>query len=440
MMIRYDPPVRVDFVRGDATGLAIPAHSDALRTVGAEFLTDAFRKFGALSEGNSVARITRFEPFPGGNSGHKVFLSVEYAHPETGLHTELFVKFSRDFNDAFRDRRRHELEAECRFAALSRLPRFPIHVPTAYFADFNSQSGTGMLITQQIAFGKHGIEPLLPKCRDHEIADPLAYYKAIVSTLARLAAAHKSGLLHPEIDRYFSFDPDRAAADDPIPYDERQLREAVARYAAFAASYPQLVPSQLATPGFIARLERDAVRFERHEAQVKRFLHADRDFIALCHYNANLDNAWFWRDPLGALQCGLLDWGRVRPMNVAYALWGCLCCASLDLWDNHLEQLLSLFVEQLHAGGGPRLDPGELRLHLDFYVATMGLATMIEAPTLVLARLPEAAHAYGPLDPVFRKDEIARSFLHVFTTFLTLWDTHDFGASLDRLLERSQPR
>ena len=29
--------------------------------------------------------------------------------------------------------------------------------------------------------------------------------------------------------------------------------------------------------------------------------------IALCHWNANIDNAWFWREPDGALRCGLID-------------------------------------------------------------------------------------------------------------------------------------
>jgi len=121
---------------------------------------------------------------------------------------------------------------------------------------------------------------------------------------------------------------------------------------------------------------------------------------------------------------------------VAYALWGSLCGASLEIWDSHLEELLALFVAELHAHGGPRLDVAELELHLDFYVATMGLATLIEAPTLVLSRLPEAAAAQGPLDPVFLKDDVARGFLHVFTAFLHLWQRHDFGASLDRLLAR----
>jgi hypothetical protein len=430
-------PERMDFVRGDASGLAIPAHGEALRAAGETFLTEALRSFGSISRQNRIARITRLEPFRGGNSGEKILLTVEYQHPDPGLHTELFVKFSRDFTDAFRDRRRHELEAEIRLAVLSRLPVFPIPVPAAYFADFHQESGSGMLITERIAFGRGNIEPLHPKCRDHELSDPLAYYRAIVSTLARLAAAHKSGLLSPQVDAYFPFDAAKSAADDPIPWDEPQLRERVARIGGFARSCPQLLPAQVADPAFIARLEHDAVRFLRHEAAIKRFLQADRDFIALCHYNANIDNAWFWRDALGGLRCGLLDWGRVRQMNVAYALWGSLCGASLDVWNSHLEELLDLFTAELHEHGGPRLDVAELELHLDFYVATMGLATLIEAPALVLSRLPDSAGARDSLDPVFLKDDVARGFLHVFTGFLHLWQRHDFGKSLDRLLERT---
>jgi hypothetical protein len=411
----------------------MPAHASALRRAGATFLTDALRAFGSLSSRNRVVRIARLEPFRGGNSGKKALLTVEYQNPEPGLHTELFVKFSRDFADAFRDRRRHELEAEVRLAMLSRLPAFPIPVAAAYFADFNRESGTGMLVSQRICFGAGGIEPLHPKCRDHELSEPLAYYRAIVASLARLAAAHKSGLLSPEVDAYFPFAAEKAAADDPIPWNERQLRDRVVRIGEFARAAPRLVPAEVAAPAFMERLERDAVRILRQEAAIKRLLHADRDFIALCHYNANIDNAWFWRDAAGALGCGLLDWGRVRQMNVAYGLWGSLCAAEPDIWDHHLGELLDLFVAELQAHGGPRLDPARLRLHLDLYVATMGLATLMDAPTLVLSRLPEAARARGPHDPVFAKDDVARGFLHVFTAFLRLWQRHDFGASLDRL-------
>jgi hypothetical protein len=81
-MTRYDDPAPLDFVCGDATGLAIPAHAEALGTAGEAFLTEAFRSFGSLSPDNRIVRITRFEPFHGGNSGHKLLLSVEYAHAE----------------------------------------------------------------------------------------------------------------------------------------------------------------------------------------------------------------------------------------------------------------------------------------------------------------------------------------------------------------------
>src|SRR5207302_2501667 len=110
------------------------------------------------------------------------------------------------------------------------------------------------------------------------------------------------------------------------------------------------------------------------------------------------DNAWFWRDAAGELQCGLFDWQRGRQMNLAYALWGGLCGASLEIWDDHLDELLALFTDELHAQGGPKLDLGELKLHLHLYTATMGIAQLIEAPALVLSRLPEAAQASGPLD------------------------------------------
>ena len=431
-MSASEPP-NITFVRGDATGLEIPAHAEALRSAGEAFLTEAFRRFGALSPTNRVTRITQFAAFGGGNSGHKILLSVEYEHTEPGLHSDLFVKFSRDFHDVFRDRRRYELEAEVRFAALSRLPGFPICVAVAYFADFHHASGTGLLIAQRIAFGSGSIEPLWPKCWDHELPEPVAHYRAIVATLARLAAAHKSGVLSPQVEQYLPFDPKTAAAEDPIPWDEAQLRALVARYGTFAATYPQLLPAQVRSPQFIAELERDAVRYLQHQAHIKQFLHADRDYVALCHYNAHIDNAWFWRERNGQLQCGLLDWGRVRQMNVAYALWGCLSGTSVEIWNDHLDEFLQLFIDEYHAHGGPQLELDRLKLHLDFYAASIGLCMLMDAPALVLARLPEAASASGPRDPVFRKNQVALGFFHTFVVFLNLWEIHDFGASLDRL-------
>src|SRR3546814_11095992 len=92
------------------------------------------------------------------------------------------------------------METDVRFAAVSRKPAFTIRVPTAYFADYHAASGTGVLITQQIAFGENGIEPHRAKCLDHELADSLPYYRALITALARLAGPHLSARLPPRTD------------------------------------------------------------------------------------------------------------------------------------------------------------------------------------------------------------------------------------------------
>jgi hypothetical protein len=433
--VRPNDAIKLDIAQGDGTRIAIPAHPEALRQAGADFLTQAFRAFGSLPADNAVARITAIEPCHAGNSGQKLFLSVEYERPDPALHTELFVKLSRDFADAFRDRRRYELEAEVRLAALSRLPAFPVHVAKPYFADFDHASGTGMLITQRIAFGRDGLEPLRSKCMDHTLPNALEHYQATLTALAALAGAQHAGLLSPELERLFPYDRAEGAADMPIAWDEAQLRARIAAIAALVAGSPQLFPRAVTAPGFIARLERDAIAFLRHEIEVRRFLHADPRFVALTHWNTNIDNAWFWRDAAGVLQCGLLDWGMVRQMNLAYGLWGGLSAADGAMLEAHLDDLLALFARQLAAHGGPDLPLGELGLHFDLSVALLGLALMIDLPVLIAARLPEAARASGPHDPLLLADSVVRGFLHVSTNFLDLWARRDFGASLETMLE-----
>ncbi len=427
----------MDSVRGQETDLLIPAHRDALQAGGVAFLTEAFQAFGSLSAANRVKKITRCERCAGGSTGDKLFLSVEYEHPQPGLHRDLFVKFSRDFEDPIRDNRgKYEMESEVRLAAISRLPAFPIKVPVAYFADYHHESKTGLLITQRIAFGTNGIEPHRGKCLDHELTDPLDYYRAIIGALARIAAAHRSGRLSPEVEARFPYDAAAAAAENPIPYDEWQLHDLVKQYAEFAARCPRLLPSSIATPEFIAKFDREAAGFLQHQGTIKRFLQSNSNLIALCHWNAQIDNAWFWREPSGALQCGLMDWGHVGQMNVAFSLWGCLSGGLQSMWDRHLTELLNSYTDELQRHGGPRIEVSELMLHLQLYIAMMGLSYFVASPSRILRSLPEVEAASGPLDPIFLRNDRARNNLHILSVFLSLWSNHDFGAVLERLLHR----
>jgi hypothetical protein len=421
-----------DYATGDATGVRMPAHPEALREAGAEFLTRAFRAFGSLPVDNAVERIVDIAPCTAGNSGQKVFLTVEYARPDQSLHTDLFVKFSREFTDAFRDRRRAELKGEVELALLSRDPAFPVTVAKPYFADFEDATGSGVLITEAIAFGRDGIEPLLRKCMDHELPNPIEHYRATVAALASLAAAQKSGRL--AVDAHFPYDRAAAEADMPIPWSKAELRDKARTIGKFIAECPALFSPRLRDPAFAAQLEIDAVRFLANDAPIRTFLYGDPNYVALAHWNTNIDNAWFWRDAAGALQCGLLDWGMVRQMNLCYGIWGGLSAADPPVLEREIGNLLTLFADELAKNGGPRLDRAELDLHFDLSVMLLCLALMMDVTAIVLPRVPNIAEATSLHDPILQANQVAHGFLHVFSNALNLWAQRDFGASLDRVL------
>jgi hypothetical protein len=429
-------PERLDRFAGDYTGLHVPAHAEALRAAGADFLTEAFRAFGAIGPDNAVTRIVALEPCPGGSTGAKLFLTVDYARAEPGLHTALFVKFSRDFDDERRDRQRWEMQPEVPFAALTRGPGFPIRVPIAYFADYHAQSGSGLVITERIAYGHGGIEPHRRKCLDHlTMTDPLPYYRQVVTALARLYGAHKAGRLAPDVDARFPFDPVTGSAD-PIRYDAPGLQAELDFCFEFARRAPQLLPAEVRSPAFHARMARDAFRIREHEALLQRYLTGNRDFVALCHWNAHIDNCFFWRDAEGALHSGLIDWGRVGQITFGSILWGGLSAAHHDVWDLHIDELLTLFAREYHAAGGPLVSKEELELHLTLHMAAMGVARVLAFPEVIRFRLPECVDASGPHDPMFEAVDPARNSLHIYTVFLKFWLRQDFGRALDLLLER----
>jgi hypothetical protein len=153
-------------------GVAIPVDPATLRDGGPRFLTEAFHASGLLADVNSVTHVTEFREVDGGSTGRKVMLSVEYDRAATGLHTDLFAKFSRDLDNPVRDRGKTQMEPEVRFASLSRVPGFPIAVPSVQFSDYHRRTGTGILITERINFGDNGIERQYHKCLDYEMPEP----------------------------------------------------------------------------------------------------------------------------------------------------------------------------------------------------------------------------------------------------------------------------
>jgi hypothetical protein len=166
-------PVAERRVAGEIFGLEIPADAETLLCDGTDFLTAAFHTSGALTADNRVSRIVEAEEFLGGGTGKKLLLTVAYELPQPDLPEQLFIKFSRNFDNELWDRARFMMISEANFAVLSRSPDFPVAVPACLFADVESVSGTGLIITECITYGRNGVEALYPKCMDFTVPEPL---------------------------------------------------------------------------------------------------------------------------------------------------------------------------------------------------------------------------------------------------------------------------
>ena len=404
---------------GDRSGLLFPADPSALRDGGAAFLSRALQA--------PVREIIRCEEVTGGSTGRKMVLDVAYRAPHVELPTELFVKLSRDFDDPVRDRGRTQMESEVKFATLSLAPGFPVTVPTTLFADYHRDTGSGILITARILFGVDRIEPQYPKCLDYEMPRPADHYRALLTALARLAGADRSGRLPAHLTDGFPVDLRSATVGEPPTLTPERLQRRIERLADFVRTNPALLPDNVRTPDFLGRLSVEAPAVLKSEQAIWRRLADAVDYIALSHWNANVDNAWFWSDDGGALRCGLMDWGCVSRLNLAMALWGAMSGAETDLWNDHFDDLSSMFCQQLDAAGGPKLDPAELHRQTVLYAVLMGVTWLLDVPALVRAKAPDARLR---TDAAIRDDESVRAPLQMLTNVLNLWERTDLGEAL----------
>ena len=404
----------IDWIEADAFGLAIPAHGEALREGGPDFLTAAFRAAGSLAADNRVTALPRLEPCPGGGTGSKLHLTVDYAAP--GPPRALFVKFSRAFGSKIRDGQKIQMEGEVALALLSRQAAFPVRVPRCMFADYHHETGTGILITETIPFGTDGIEPNYVKCLDRDLPDPLGHYTALLRALARLAGAYHAGAF-PE-QELAPLRQGTLGVATREPYAPEQLARRIARWRDFATDYPRLVPEHVRSPAFLARFAREAPRFCGHEKAIAAFLNQPSDFVALSHWNANTDNAWFWTGADGEIDCGLFDWGNARVMNLGVALAGMFYGAEPDFLSEHLDTLIRAFTDEFERACGRPLDPEELKHHLALQLACSGLLWMIDAPAVIQRQVadlvPDLAQVPDRYDPrVFDNELIRTQYPHV---------------------------
>jgi len=420
-------------VAGEIFGLEIPADPQTLIADGTDFLTKAFHASGALAADNRVSRIAKAQEFFAGGTGKKLLLSLAYELPTPALPEQLFVKFSRNFDNELWDRARFTMISEANFAVLSRSPDFPVTVPACLFADVEAGSGSGLIITECITYGRHGVDAFHPKCMDYTVPDPVEHYKAILKGLAKLSGAHRGGRLSPEFDKKFPYDREQASAVFAIRVPQEKLIQRANRMFDFIERYPKLFPENVRAPVYRDQFIRDIPDLVAAQDRIREVLYGDAEFIAFAHWNANIDNCWFWRDVRGTLQCGFMDWANAGQISVAQSVSGAISGAEPLIWNEHLDELLAVFIDEYAAHGGPRLSLDDMRLHALLITAVSGLAHSMGAPIAVQRDIQDIDAAESYQDVRFREHENARIQLHMMTKMLNVWQTRGLGDVVRKL-------
>ena len=415
---------------GDQTHMRFPTTIEALLDMGPDFLTSAFRATGAISPDNAITAILGTKEFFGGGMGRKLIIDVAYARDE-GAPTKLFAKFPRNFGDPLRDWFTPPMEPETRFALLSRRSGFPVAVPRCMFADYDASIPTGLLITECIAFGTGRIEPAADKCMDDQLPNPLEHYEALTLAMAGLAAAHKTGKLGEHVNEQFPYNP--RDVDTPlILSDEAGLRAKLGRIQTFAREKPGFFLDGIGDPTFLERFAEDALLVRQMESAIRLHLNLQRDYVAMCHWNMNVDNGWFWRDDTGRLQVGLMDWGSVGQMHLAQAFFGMTCGALPSFLSQHRDRLVSLLAQEYARLGGPAIDPDHLAEQIRLAIAVLGVAWMLDAPEIIEREVPDLADVQDGHDPRLRDNFLARAQLQLLVTLLNEWRGTDIGGAIRR--------
>ena len=207
---------------------------------------------------------------------------------------------------------------------------------------------------------------------------------------------------------------------------EAKVLQRATRMFEFIDRYPQLFPDNVRTPEFRDQFLTDIPDVIAAGARIRQVLHGNPDFIAFAHWNANIDNCWFQPGPDGVLQCGFLDWANAGQLSVARSITGAISGAEAFVWDEHLDELLTVFIEEYAAHGGPLLGLDELRLHI-LLIAAAGMPQSMGAPVAMAREVEDIGALESYRDSRLIEHENARIQLHMTSRMLNLWQTRKLG-------------
>mmetsp|Transcript_6958 Transcript_6958/g.19663 ORF Transcript_6958/g.19663 Transcript_6958/m.19663 type:complete len:657 (+) Transcript_6958:66-2036(+) len=379
-------------------GLEFPWTAALLEDFGPAWLTSAFRAAGTLHEKNRVTSVTieqRIKIDAGNNAG-KFLFDVTYESPSPDLDTQLFAKvpfamtpetkMDRISSSVYKQPMDMQEINTYRLLEAS----FPMKTPKYYYGDISNETSNFILITARIPYAEMGeevvgkrklapgeVEGPYDKCKDalQLRGPPEDYYMLLMVTAARIAGLHKRGKMcsqevlraslrglpaDPNNPQAWGVNPSAATNEAPSTMKGR-LQQAI-RF--FSETASVVFPEYVKTDAFKDKFFDNMMTWSAYAAEIQYWLHHDLDYVSLGHNNLNADNAYFWRDEHGKLDCGVIDWGGFGEGPLGHKMWWTFNCADFEQFQRCLPNYIDVFIATYREAGGPQLDGEIFRDHV----------------------------------------------------------------------------
>lgn len=406
LVVRNDP--------GEFWKIPYPRTPEQLKEWGPEWLTKAMHTAGTLPKDNAVVKFRKFQVKAGdvtkegtadenmwGGAGCKVLMAVEYKNGPGDLTEGMFIKMPFEFTGK-NERYKNSITlmsmdwSEVMFLNLL-AGKIPVRTPRCYFADMNRTTTNSIIIMETIPYAEQGTKDADPgeffaacgKYRDWDITNAVDLYYSHAKGLAQFCAWYKSiSAVTDQIDLCFmdegSFrfrqglyshvgsmswadrdanftgllqDPNLAAFVMGSGFPPNVATGFVQLGQDFVTKVaPQYFPADLVEKKFRDKVFKEVNEMAHYIMEIGFYSSMMPEYFSLAHPNAQIDNAFFWRDHSGEIMAGLTDFGSMSHVQMPNMLQGGWCGAEPEHMDEHEEKLTRCFLDEYEKAGGGKLD------------------------------------------------------------------------------------
>mmetsp|Transcript_130113 Transcript_130113/g.277987 ORF Transcript_130113/g.277987 Transcript_130113/m.277987 type:complete len:700 (-) Transcript_130113:57-2156(-) len=465
-------------------GIPFPHNFELIEEAGPEWLTKAFHRCGTLPMDNKVIGL-KVHPLSVdstvaesmGGQGMKGWLRVWYEKPHPALHTELFVKCPFPYTPQNERAKNsyHAMPDESEILINRMLGNcLPFKIPKYYYGDISYESSNYVLISEKLPYktlswlegGKDmkiepfEIEPRIVKFKDYEMPlDGYEQYAAAMRALGRMVAVyHSDGLGSKDVLRYWiprgSESPleglglekfeelkkgdflencakmCQCSPQDILAQVQQQCDQALQMSEMFGSMMVEFVmacagifPEVAKDKAYMKQWWRESMEAAYYSWEMTTFTNVDPVFTSLVHSNLAADNAWYWKDDKGVMQCGLLDFGGSGFQNIATNMQMSWTMGEPAMLKAHFDDLGSAFVDGVRSCDGPASITYEYFqecVNLSF-ARTSALCGGNVNQLLKIHKKAEWAKFKSRWDPEVNDAFLPRNYTCAMRTMLLLW-------------------